>query len=201
MYREIPQYCLKAYALFYTRFGTARAFSQSELDWVVSQPMKKKIFSILLSSGWIRKKTRSEYLCNKPTEIFSHLLEFRVPEIIRRAEKEYCFTGLSAIEIWSDYSYVQRDAKRSPYFVRVLKNDLPYWKAFFARNSIPVYENKGTNIGEFVILIPVDKMKKVQKEDLFVEPLDEAMGEAEKNELYDYAYNYMRKKYGQTAVA
>jgi len=201
MYREIPQYCLRAYALFYTRFGTVRQFMQSELDWVVSQPMKKKIFSILLSSNWIRKKSRNAYVCNKPNEIFSHLMDFRVPEIMKNSERKYCFTGLSAIEIWSDYSYVQRDMKRSPYFVNVLKKDLKYWKRFFAENEVPSYDKKGTTIGEFAILIPAEKIASETKNGLKVEPLDKAMKEAKENELYRYAYDYMRRKYGHGHVA
>jgi hypothetical protein len=201
MYREIPQYCLKAYALFYTRFGTSRQFEQSELDWVVSQPMKKKIFSILLNSNWIRKKSRNSYLCNKPSEIFTHLLEFRVPEIMKISKREYSFTGLSAIEIWSDYSYIQRDMKRSPYFIKILKKDIKYWKGFFAKEGTPAYEKQGTNIGEFIIMIPVDRIVCWNKQGLRVDPLDETMNEAGQNELYAYAYNYMREKYGQAATA
>lgn len=199
MYREIPQYCLRAYALFYTRFGTIRQFGQSELDWVVSRPMKKKIFSLLLISNWIKKKSRNAYVCNKPTEIFTHLLDFRVPEIMKIAEKDYCFTGSSAIEIWSDYSYVQRDMKRSPYFVKILEKDGGYWKRFFAENEIPTYEKEGTTIGEFVILVPVKKLTWKMKDGLKVGALDETMGMARENELYKYAYDYMREKYGQIA--
>ncbi|MEW6528747.1 MAG: hypothetical protein AB1391_02570 [Candidatus Micrarchaeota archaeon] len=202
MYREIPQYCLKAYALFYIRFGTVRVFQQAELDWVVSQPMKKKIFSVLLNAGWIKKKGKTTYLCNKPGQIFSHLLDFKVQEILKKAERKYCLVGLSAIEVWSDYSYVQRDVKRSPYFIKVLKKDLRYWKVFFAQEGISAYECKGTNIGEFVILISASEIGKTVKRDgMYVESLSETMKEAKRNELYEYAYNYMREKYGQTATA
>ena len=32
------------------------------------------------------------------------LLEFKIPELIKKAKNPYAFTNLSAIEIWSDYS-------------------------------------------------------------------------------------------------
>ncbi|MFH1221674.1 MAG: hypothetical protein V1492_01170 [Candidatus Micrarchaeota archaeon] len=201
MYLEIPQQCMRAFALFFAKYSTNRPFTQSELDWVVSQSMKKKIFSILLRANWIRKKSKAEYLCNEPDEIFSHLLEFRVPEMMKKAKMPYCFTGLSAIEIWSDYSYVQRDMKRSPYFIRVLKKDLRSWKAFFSASSVPVYVGKGTNIGEFVILLPAARIRSEEKDGLRVEHLADAMAEARQNDLYRYAYNYMRDKYGKTSAA
>ena len=105
---EIPQYGLKAYALLYSKHGTQGEFRQSELDWIVSGSMKKKIFSLLLRSGWIKKNINGTYSCTSPSEAIKGLLEFRVPEIIKTAEKEYAFTKLSAVEIWSDFSYVQR---------------------------------------------------------------------------------------------
>ena len=36
-----------------------------------------------------------------------------VPKEIIEAKKEYVFTELSAVEIWSDYSYVQRGIEKS----------------------------------------------------------------------------------------
>jgi hypothetical protein len=163
--------------------------------------MAKKIFSILSNSGWIVRVGRDKYHCAKPSDIFLHLLDFRIPEIMKTATKPYCFYGLSAIEIWSDYSYVQRDTKRSPYFIRVLRKDLTYWKKFFAKNEVPAYVGKGSTIGEFVILDPIDSLDKTEKRGLFVEPLKIVMNEAKENELFSYAYEYMRGKYGSVASA
>lgn len=196
MYSEIPYACMRAYALLFTRFGEKRPFAQSELDFVLSGSMKKKVFSILLNAGWIAKRGRREYLCNEPGEVFRHLLDFKVPQILGKAQKPYAFSGLSAIEVWSDYSYTQRSQERSPYFIRVLRGDVPYWKGFFAAKRVPVYIGKGTSIGEFAILLPVAKLESVEKDGLCVEPLKNAMAEAKGNEMHYYAYEYMRKKYG-----
>ena len=108
MIYEIPQYCLRAYALFFSKHGSREPFKQSELDWIVGQSMKKKVFSVLLKAGWIRKESRDYYMCLEPEKVVRGLLEFKVPEIIKEAKKPYAFTNLSAVEIWSDYSYVQR---------------------------------------------------------------------------------------------
>lgn len=195
MIYEIPQYCLRAYALFFTKHGSRESFRQSELDWIVSQSMRKKIFSVLLNAGWIRKEKRNYYKCVEPETAIKGLLEFRVPDVIKGAERPYAFAGLSAIEIWSDYAYVQRGIERSPYFIKVLKKDISYWKIFFNKKNIPNYVDKGFTVGEYVILIPAENVKFVEKDGFNVEPLKETLKIAKMNKMFDYAYNYMRKKY------
>ncbi len=200
MTTEIPQYGLRAYALFFSKYSSRENFKQSELDWIVSNSMKKKIFSLLLKAGWIRKESRDEYRCIEPNKVFSGLLEFKVPEIIKSSKKTYAFTSLSAVEIWSDYSYVQRGIEKSPYFIKILEKDLKYWKEFFNSHNIPNYVNKGTTIGEYVILIPVSKIISINKEGLRVESLKETLKIIKNNEMYAYAYDYIRKKHESAAA-
>ena len=199
MTAEIPSYCLRAYAMLFSKYGTHEQFSQSALDWIVGLSMKKKIFAHLVRAEWIAKKSRRTYACNKPDQIMHGLLEFKVPGIMKAAKRPYCFTGLSAVEIWSDYSYVQRSRERSPYFIKVLKKDVPYWKSFFNGKNTPNYLNAGSTIGEYVILVPVATVKSAEKEGLHVEPLANTIKTARDNEMYRYAYEYMRKKYGSAA--
>ena len=197
---EIPQYGMKAYALFYQRHKDKESFKQSDLDWIVGQSMKKKIFSLLLKSGWIKKHSENTYICSNPQTIIKGLLDFRVPDIIKKAKKDYAFTNLSAIEIWSDYSYVQRGIEKSPYFIKVLSKDLRYWKDFFNSNNIPNYVSHGSTIGEYMILIPVNKLRFVEKDGFKVESLKETIKLAKLNEMYLYAYNYIIKKYGNVTA-
>jgi len=200
MISEIPQYCLRAYSLFFTKHGPREQFRQSELDWIVSQSMRKKIFSILLRAGWIVKASRDTYKCIQPETIMNGLLDFKVPQLIKEASKPYAFTNLSAVEIWSDYSYIQRGMEKSPYFIKVLKKDLKYWKEFFNKRNIPNYIKEGSTIGEYVILIPVNEIKFDYKDGLKVECLDETLKTAKSNEMHSYAYNYMRRKYGTASA-
>ena len=197
---EIPQYCMRAYALFYTKHGSREPFKQSELDWIVSQSMKKKIFSILLRAGWIVKYSRDTYKCSDPDRIVKGILEFKVPQIIKEASKPYAFTNLSAVEIWSDYSYIQRGIEKSPYFLKIFRKDLRYWKEFFNKKNIPNYIKEGSTIGEYVILVPVNEIKFADKDGLKVEQLNETLKTAKSNDMYSYAYNYMRKKYGTASA-
>ena len=196
MYNEIPNYGLRAYALFFSRHGVREEFSQSDLDWIVGQSMKKKIFSLLVNNGWIKKVSLNSYKCVNPEVILKGLLEFKVSQIIKKAKKPYAFTGLSAIEIWSDYSYIQRGREKSPYYIKVLKKDLKYWKAFFNRHRVPNYVKSGSTIGEFVILMPVGKLDSIEKDELQVETLKETEKTAKANSFYAYPYNYMKEKYG-----
>jgi hypothetical protein len=200
MFSEIPQYGLRAYALLFSRHDTQEEFGQSDLDWIVSESMRKKIFALLLKSGWIAKKSRNSYVCTGPERIMQGLLEFKVPSLIKDAQRPYAFTGLSAIEIWSDYSYVQRGVEKSPHFVKVLKKDLGYWKSFFQSRNVPVYVRKGSTIGEYVILNPVSELHYTEKEGFKVEGLDETMERAASNDIYAYAHEYMKEKYGPAAA-
>lgn len=196
---EIPPYGLKAYALLFSKHGTHGKFMQSELDWIVSTSMKKKIFALLLRTGWIKKNSDQTYSCTNPSDAIKGLLEFRVPEVIKSAERKYAFTKLSAVEIWSDFSYIQRGLEKSPYFIRILKKDLKYWKAFFNNNEIPNYVGSGGTIGEFIILIPVNSLSFEEKGGFKVDSLKETMAYAKSNEIYGYASEYMETKYGAPA--
>ena len=181
MTSEIPQYCLRAYSLFYTKHGSREPFRQSELNWIVSQSMKKKIFSALLKAGWIIKHSRDTYKCLEPVIIVKGILEFKVPQIIRQASKPYAFTNLSAVEIWSDYSYVQRGMEKSPYFIKILRKDLKYWKEFFNKRGVPNYVREGSTIGEYVILIPSSEVKFDNKDGFKVDRLNETLKTAKSN--------------------
>ena len=155
-----------------------------------------KIFALLVRNGWIHKVSSNLYKCVNPEVILKGLLEFKVPQIIKEARKPYAFTGLSAIEIWSDYSYIQRGREKSPYYIKILKKDLKYWKSFFNRYRIPNYVKAGSTIGEFVILMPVDTLKTMEKDEMYVDTLQETAKAAKANSFYSYPYNYMREKYG-----
>jgi hypothetical protein len=194
---ELPQYGLKAYALLFAKHGTNGLFRQSELDWIVSSSMKKKIFSLLLRHGWISKKTTGEYSCINPVDAIKGLMDFRVPKIMLDAKKPYAFTRNSAIEIWSDYSYTLRSIEKSPYFIKVLRKDLKHWKEFFNMNDMSNYVESGTTIGEYVILIPVSSLTADKKDGLKVDSLKETMKYARSNDIYEYASEYMRRKYGE----
>ena len=75
MINEIPPYGLRAYALFFSKHNSREHFKQNELDWILSNSMKKKVFSLLLRNGWIKKQSDNSYVCVNPEIIFKALLK------------------------------------------------------------------------------------------------------------------------------
>lgn len=191
---ELPKYGLKAYALLFSHYGVQEQFRQSVLDWIVSESMKKKIFSLLLRRGWIVKHPAGTYSCKNPAEAMQELMDFRVPEIIKKAQRKYAFTRLSAVEIWSDFSYVQRGNEKSPYFIKILRKDMKYWKDFFNREEIPNYVGQGGTMGEYVIFIPAGSFSFEEKDGFKVDSFKETINYAKANDAYAYAVEYMKHK-------
>ena len=194
--RELPSYGIRAYALLYELHGINGRFTQGELGWMVSESMRKKTFALLIRSGWLEKVGKTKYRCVAPEKAIRGLLKPRVAEVLKNAILPYELAGASAIEIWSDYSYVQRSYGHSPYFVKILKRDLGKWQAFLNSERVPNYVKKGSTIGEFIILIPVVGLDFEEKDGFKVQSLEDTLREAESNPLFGYAADYIRKKYG-----
>lgn len=195
MTREIPKYALRAYGLLYTKYGTNEEFSQDSLNWIVSSPMRKKIFSVLLNSGWIIKKSKRKYSCIDPKTIFNSLLSFKIPDILKESDREYCYTKMNAVEIWTDFSYIQRSWEHSPYFIKVKQTDLRYWKEFLSKQGIPFFIKNGTFIGEFIILEPQRELHYSTYNGFPVENLDKVVKFCQNNSLFEYPLAYLKQKF------
>ncbi|MBI2139580.1 hypothetical protein HYU14_01540 [Candidatus Woesearchaeota archaeon] len=195
MTQELPKYALRAYGLMYNRYGSQEEFNQDCLNWAVSSAMRKKIFSVLLHAGWIKKKSRMAYACYKPEEIFMSLFDFKVPEVLKNAKKEYCYTKMSAAEIWSDFSYLQRSRERSPYFIEVKEEDIVYWKSFFSKEGIPFFIREGSFIGEFAIIEPLKKLAYTMHDGFPVDDLDTVVRFCQGNPLFEYTLAYVKQKF------
>lgn len=190
-------YALKCYALLYTKYGT-RGFDQASLAWFLSEPMRKKIFHVLTKGGWLRRVGRGRYICVRPDEVFRRWFEFKVPEILDAAKRSWCYTRASAVEIWTDFSYVQRSWEYSPYFIKVLKKDIRYWKGLFKPHDINVFIREArSTIGEFVVLDPVEKIDYVTYGGSPVDILEATMEFCEENSsVFEYPLAYLAKKHG-----
>ena len=193
----MPDYALKCYALLYTKYGTEE-FDQGSLSWFLSEPMRKKIFHVLTKGGWLRRVSRGKYACIRPEEVFRKQFEFKVPEMMGAAKRPWCYTSASAVEIWTDFSYVQRSWEYSPYFIKVLRRDIRYWKRFFRANGISVFVREaGSAIGEFVVLNPVEKLDYVTHEGSPVDRLEDVVKFCERNSsTFEYPLAYLARKHG-----
>lgn len=160
--------------------------------------MRKKIFHVLTKEGWLRRVGRGRYTCVRPEEVFRRQFEFKVPEIVRAAEKPWCYTKASAVEIWTDFSYVQRSWEYSPYFMKVVKRDVRYWKKFFRAHGIRAFVREaGSAIGEFVVLNPVEKLDCVTHAGFPVDNLGDVIRFCEENSsTFEYPLAYLARKYG-----
>lgn len=189
---ELPGYGLRSYAVLLNRHGTEEPFGQSDFEWIVSEPMRKKIFALLVRAGWIQKTGNRQYRCVPPEKAITGLLEFKVPAVLQKTSLPYALCGMSALEVWSDYAYIQRELSCSPYFVQVLRKDLNAWKRFLNSESVPHFVKEGTTVGEFVILVPVQKINSVQRHGFHVQPASDAVRENEDNPLHQYAIRWIK---------
>lgn len=195
MTKEIPKYALRAYGLLYTKYSTAQEFKQDSLNWIVSSSMRKKIFSVLLRAVWITKKSKRRYTCIDPQTIFNSLFSFKVPDILKKSDRDYCYSKMSAVEVWTDFSYIQRSWEHSPYFIKIKEEDLDYWKEFLAKEGIPFFIKEGSFIGEFIIFDPQKKLRFSIRNGFPVENLDSVVRFCQKNPLFEYPLAYLKQKF------
>src|SRR5438445_12646725 len=154
MSEAVPTYAQEAYAILRSRFGSD-SFPADYMSWVVWRSMVKKTLHTVENAGWIRRVEKGSYVCKNADDIFESMVESRVPGLLSRAGMRYAYTEASAVEVWTDYSYVQRSWEHSPYFVRVLRSDLDRWVSYFRTHKVKVFTSRaGLAMGEFVILKP-----------------------------------------------
>ena len=179
-----------------SRFGSD-SFPADYLSWFVSRGMVKKTLHMLEHAGWIRRVEKGSYVCRNADEIFRSMVEFRVPRLLSEAGMKYAYTEASAVEVWTDYSYIQRSWEHSPYFVKVLRSDLDRWVSYFRIHKVKVFISRPElAMGEFVILKPADELAIVTHNGLPVDPLKLAVSYSEKNvHTFEYPLAYLKAKF------
>lgn len=159
--------------------------------------MVKKILHVLEKKGWIQRVKRGSYVCVRPDETFRAMVQLRVPRLLEEAGKAYVYTGASAVEIWTDYVYIQRSWEHSPYFVRVKNGDMAFWKRYFREHRVKVFVGKAKlALGEFVVLFPEDKLDFSVYRKKPVDKLKETVRFCERNiEFFEYPLAYLKSKF------
>ena len=196
MSESVPSYAQEAYAILRSRFA-GDSFPADYLSWFVSRSMVKKTLHMLEHAGWIRRVDRGSYVCNNADEIFRSMVEFKVPKLLSEAGMRYAYTAASAVEVWTDYSYIQRSWEHSPYFVRVLSSDLSKWISYFRMHKVKVFNSKPElAMGEFVILKPERELATVTHNGVPVDPLESAVSFSEKHiHTFEYPLAYLQAKF------
>lgn len=197
MVSPVPAYAQEAYAVLHGHFGDGE-FGPEYLAWFVSKTMVKKLLHVLEKAGWTRRVGRGRYVCVTPDGIFQSMVRFRVPQLLETAGRPYAYADASAVEIWTDYSYIQRSWEHSPYFVKVLRRDVRFWVSYFRANKIRVFVGEaGTALGEFVVLQPQPRLASQTRAGLPVDPVKSVVRFCERNiDAFEYPLAYMKAKFG-----
>ena len=197
MSEPIPTFAQQAYAILFNRFGD-QPFESNYLAWFLSEAMVKKTLHFLEKRRWIQRVQKGSYICINPNEVFRSMVQFKVPRLLEEAQKAYVYTGASAVEIWTDHTYMQRSWEHSPYFVKVLKKDMKFWIAYFRKHKITVFNRKAEPaIGEFVVLFPQERLANDIYRNIHVDKLSEVAEFSEKNiAAFEYPLAYLKRKFG-----
>ncbi len=202
MVNEITKTEFQAYSYFWLKFKD-KEFEVSSLRWFYSRAMVKKILFKLSSAGWLQRVGRGAYRCVKPEKAVESIFESRAEKALEEAGMPYCFYGASAVEIWSDYVYMQRSWEHSPFFVRVQKKDLGKWRKYLKQEGIDFFTGEAENaLGEFVVLEAVKELECAKQNGRPVMPLAETIKFAEKN-IYSFEYPlaYIGRKFKRKVKA
>ncbi len=197
MSEPIPGYAQRAYAILYNRFA-GRPFGPEHLSWFLSDGMVKKTLHVLEKGNWVRRVRKGSYVCISPEDVFRDMVQLKVPRLLEEAKKRYAYTRASAVEVWTDYSYIQRSWEHSPYFVKVLRDDVEFWVRYLRRHKIDVFvEDAEPAIGEFVVLFPQGQLVHGVHNGEPVEDLNDVSRFCEENiEVFEYPLAYLKSKFG-----
>lgn len=196
MTEPVPSYAQQAYAILYNRFASD-SFPGDHLGWFISRSMVKKTLHTLEKAGWIRRVEKGRYVCVRADDVFKSMVEFKVPRLLASRGREYAYTETSAVEVWTEYSYIQRSWEHSPYYVKVLRKDLPYWVEYFRKHRVNVFVDKAENsLGEFVILKPHERLSYEVHNGMPVDSLGEVVRYCEKHiDSFEYPLAYLKGKF------
>lgn len=203
MASPVPTYAQEAFTVLRSRFADGE-FGPEYLSWFVSKNMVKKTLHVLEKAGWTRRVNKGRYVCVAPDSIFRSMVQFRVPDLLQKAGRPYAYADASAVEVWTDYRYIQRSWEHSPYFVRILRRDVRSWVEYFRANKVKVFVGAAENaLGEFVVLRPQERLQAEEHEGRPVEPLASVVRYCERYvDTFEYPLAYLKAKFGvRTRVA
>jgi hypothetical protein len=191
---------LQTYAILWNKFGE-RQFSTKEirfLDLFMSKSMKKKTLFELSEKSWMKREGRGSYRCIDPKVVFEGFFKPKVMDLLRDVKMKWCFYGLNALEVYTNFSVEHRSWLSSPFYIKVLKKDLKKWLLLFKKHDIPTYVNDSkAEFGEYVILMPSDEFKSKTVNNYPVESLENVIRFVEQRKFeFAYELKYLGEKYG-----
>jgi len=191
---------LQTYAILWNKFGE-RQFSTKEikfLDLFISKSMKKKILFELTEKNWLKREGRGSYRCIDPKIVFESFFKPKVMSLLKNVKMKWCFYGLNALEVYTDFSVEHRSWLSSPFYIKILKKDLKKWLLLFKKYDIPTYVSESkAEFGEYVILMPSDEFRCKIVNNYPVDSLENVIKFAEQRRFeFAYELKYLGEKYG-----
>ncbi len=160
-----------------------------------------KIIYDLVDQGYLKREKRGEYRAVDPKSLVNNIVESgsEAQEVIKDSRKKYAFCDSTAVSIWtSGYYWTGFTKGFKPLHIKVLKDDLSYWKSFFKKHranySLP--DESKTLYGFVYMLHPEESFDAVDKNERKVISLGEVVDFCSENEIsYQPALEYLDKEY------
>lgn len=191
---------LQIYAILLNKFGE-RKFSTKELkflDLFMSKNMKKKFIFELSEKGWLIGEERGNYRCISPKVVFESFFKPKIMNLLKNTKLRWCFYGLNALEVYTNFSVDHRSWMSSPFYIKVLKKDLKAWLTLFKKNDINAHLNESkAEFGEYAVLMPLDDFRCKNVNNYPVESLENVSNFARQRKFeFAYEIDYLGEKYG-----
>ena len=190
----------KMYGWLYNIYGNT-TFTIDDFKITFPSPQPVKIIHDLIRLKYMKRVKRGKYQIIKPEDYIKRIVKENLDteDILKKSDKKYAFTNSTAVNIWTDGTYLTGFTKGfKPVHIQILKKDIEYWNDFFKKNNAEYVlegENK-TLFGLTYILHPKDSINFEIKDDNIVVPLKEIIKFCQKNiYLYRPALEYLDKKY------
>jgi hypothetical protein len=191
---------LQIYAILLNKFGE-RKFSTKELkflDLFMSKNMKKKFIFELTEKSWLIREGRGNYRCISPKVVFESFFKPKIMNLLKSTKLRWCFYGLNALEVYTNFSVDHRSWMSSPFYIKVLEKDLKAWLTLFKKNDINVHLNESkAEFGEYAVLTPLDDFRCKIISNYPVESLENVSNFARQRKFeFAYEIDYLDEKYG-----
>lgn len=178
-----------------------KGFTIHDFRAVFPSPQPAKVLHDLVKNGYVQRLKRGIYRVRSPQEFIQHILEkdYKAMSIMEKADRPYAFSHNTAVMIWTSGYYFTGFTKGfKPLHVKILREDLPYWKEFFRENEAryTLENEKKTLYGFTYILHPEKEVEFVKKDNYNVVPLEEVIEFCLSQEaIYQPALEYLDEHY------
>ncbi|MBS7626722.1 hypothetical protein KEJ51_06780 [Candidatus Bathyarchaeota archaeon] len=168
-----------------------REFTVREFTSVFPSPSPNKVLHDMAKKGLLENVGWGRYKVNSPEEYLAKRINIsEAYDLLKQAEMKYALSGPDAVFFWTKGGYqVDRFFGFYPIHLKVRKEDLRKWMAFFRSRKQRVYVKdqrvSKTLFGLFYVLYPEADFETEEVGEFKVEPLKDTV-EFCKRHIYSY---------------